>query len=67
MPACTCRRWRMRRHQVHLDDVCEIFDDALYRRPQAGRKVRGFDVYNVGGIPIVIKALLDAGLLHGDC
>lgn len=25
------------------------------------------DVDTVGGIPVVLKALLDAGLLHGDC
>jgi dihydroxy-acid dehydratase len=24
-------------------------------------------VHNVGGIPVIMKALLDAGLLHGDC
>jgi dihydroxy-acid dehydratase len=24
-------------------------------------------VHEVGGIPVIIKALLDAGLLHGDC
>ena len=26
-----------------------------------------FDVDRVGGVPVVMKALLDAGLLHGDC
>ena len=25
------------------------------------------DLYNVGGVPAVMKVLLDAGLLHGDC
>ena len=25
------------------------------------------DVDKVGGIPVVMKALLDAGLMHGDC
>ena len=25
------------------------------------------DVDRVGGIPVVMRALLDAGLLHGDC
>lgn len=25
------------------------------------------DVDRVGGVPVVMKALLDAGLLHGDC
>ncbi|HEY8506325.1 MAG TPA: dihydroxy-acid dehydratase, partial [Gemmataceae bacterium] len=26
-----------------------------------------FDLYKVGGVPAVMRALLDAGLLHGDC
>jgi len=26
-----------------------------------------FDLYRVGGTPAVMRALLDAGLLHGDC
>ena len=25
------------------------------------------DVDKIGGIPVVMKALLDAGLMHGDC
>jgi dihydroxy-acid dehydratase len=25
------------------------------------------DVDRIGGVPVVMKALLDAGLLHGDC
>jgi dihydroxy-acid dehydratase len=31
-----------------------------------GRHVM-FDVDHIGGVPVVMKALLDAGLLHGDC
>jgi dihydroxy-acid dehydratase len=31
-----------------------------------GRHVM-FDVDRIGGVPVVLKALLDAGLLHGDC
>lgn len=26
-----------------------------------------FDVYKVGGVQVILKTLLDAGLLHGDC
>ena len=26
-----------------------------------------FDLYKVGGVPAVLKALLDRGMLHGDC
>ncbi len=25
------------------------------------------DVDKIGGVPVIMKALLDAGLLHGDC
>jgi dihydroxy-acid dehydratase len=25
------------------------------------------DLYNVGGVPVVLRAMLDAGVLHGDC
>ncbi|MGA9676152.1 MAG: dihydroxy-acid dehydratase, partial [Mycobacterium sp.] len=31
-----------------------------------GRHVM-FDVDHIGGVPVMMKALLDAGLLHGDC
>jgi dihydroxy-acid dehydratase len=32
----------------------------------AGRYVMN-DLFKVGGVPVVLKMLLDAGLLHGDC
>ena len=32
-----------------------------------GGKFVMFDLYRVGGTPAVLKALLDAGFLHGDC
>jgi len=32
-----------------------------------GGKYVMFDLYRVGGTPAVMKALLDKGLLHGDC
>ena len=32
----------------------------------AGKYVM-WDVFKVGGVPIILKALLDAGYLHGDC
>ncbi len=32
-----------------------------------GGKYVMFDLYRVGGTPAVLKALLDAGFLHGDC
>jgi dihydroxy-acid dehydratase len=51
-----------------LDDVVEIMRRTPYiadLKP-AGKYV-ALDVHRIGGIPVIIKALLDAGLLHGDC
>ncbi len=32
-----------------------------------GGKYVAKDVYDIGGVPQVLKALLDGGMLHGDC
>ncbi|HUC17377.1 MAG TPA: dihydroxy-acid dehydratase [Acetobacteraceae bacterium] len=51
-----------------LDDVVEIMRRTPYiadLKP-AGKYV-ALDVFRIGGIPVILKALLDAGLLHGDC
>jgi len=32
-----------------------------------GGKYTAVDLFSVGGIPVVMKELLDAGFLHGDC
>ena len=40
---------------------------ALYRRPDAGGKHTARAMYEAGGVGVVIKELLDAGLLDGDC
>ena len=51
-----------------LHDVAKIFKKTPYIADlKPGGKYVAFDLYKVGGIPIVIKELLDAGLLHGDC
>ncbi len=50
-----------------LDDVVSIMRRTPYiadLKP-AGKYV-AFDVYRIGGVPVILKALLDAGLLHGD-
>jgi dihydroxy-acid dehydratase len=51
-----------------LQDVAEI----MRRTPwiadlKPGGKYVALDVHRIGGVPVVLKALLDAGLLHGDC
>jgi dihydroxy-acid dehydratase len=51
-----------------LDDVQRV----SHRTPtladlKPGGKYTAYDMYKVGGIPVLIKLMLDAGLLHGDC
>jgi dihydroxy-acid dehydratase len=51
-----------------LHDVCEIFRSTPYiadLKP-AGRYVMR-DLHDAGGVPMLMKALLDGGYLHGDC
>ena len=51
-----------------MEDVMNIMRSAPYIADlKPGGKYVALDVHKVGGIPIIIKALLDAGLLHGDC
>ncbi|ONG51874.1 dihydroxy-acid dehydratase [Pseudoroseomonas deserti] len=51
-----------------LDDVAAIMRRTPYIADlKPGGKYVALDVHKVGGIPIIIKALLDAGLLHGEC
>jgi len=51
-----------------LEDVCRIFRKTPYIADlMPGGKYTATDLYHVGGISIVMKELLDAGLLHGDC
>ncbi|WP_101587914.1 dihydroxy-acid dehydratase [Brevibacterium jeotgali] len=53
---------------LRLDDFNRIGDQV----PHLGN-VKPFgeyvmnDVFKIGGVPVVMRALLDAGLLHGDC
>jgi dihydroxy-acid dehydratase len=51
-----------------MDDVMEIMRRTPYIADlKPGGKYVALDVHKVGGIPVVLKALLDGGLLHGDC
>jgi len=51
-----------------MDDVVEIMRRTPYIADlKPGGKYVAYDVHKVGGIPVIIKALLDGGLLHGDC
>ncbi|MBK0398019.1 dihydroxy-acid dehydratase [Limibaculum sp. M0105] len=51
-----------------LDDVCQIFRETPYFVDlKPGGRYVAKDLYDVGGIPVVMKMLLEAGLFHGNC
>ena len=51
-----------------LFDVAEVFKRTPYIADlKPGGRYVAKDLFEVGGIPLVMKALLDAGYLHGDC
>ncbi len=54
--------------EFDLFDVGKIFRETPYIADlKPGGKYIAKDVFEAGGIPQVMKALLDGGLLHGDC
>ena len=66
--SCTCSPWPRRwGSQLSIDD----FDAISERTPllcelQPGGEYVAPDLYEAGGVPLVCKRLLDAGLLHED-
>jgi dihydroxy-acid dehydratase len=51
-----------------LDDVCAIFRDTPYFvNLKPGGDYVAKDLYDVGGVPVVMKELRKAGLIHEDC
>ena len=51
-----------------LGDVAEIFKRTPYIADlKPGGRYVAKDMYEVGGVPTLLKALLDGGYLHGDC
>ena len=51
-----------------LHDVAEIFKRTPYIADlKPGGKFVARDMYEIGGVPVLMKALLDGGYLHGDC
>jgi dihydroxy-acid dehydratase len=59
-------------HEAGVDLTLDDFNKIGDRVPHLGN-VKPFgqyvmnDVFKIGGVPVVMKALLDAGLLEGDC
>ena len=51
-----------------LADVVEIFRRTPYIADlKPGGKYVSKDLYEVGGVPVLLKSLLDGGFLHGEC
>jgi len=58
-------------HEAGVDLTLEDFDTISRRTPHLGDlkpfgKYHMIDLDRIGGVPVALKALLDAGLLHGD-
>ena len=59
-------------HEAHVELEIEDFNRIADRVPHLAN-VKPFGQYvmsevdRIGGVPVVMKALLDAGLMHGDC
>lgn len=58
-------------HEAGVDLSLEDFDEISRRTPHIGDmkpfgKYHMVDLDRIGGIPVVLRSLLDAGLLHGD-
>ncbi len=59
-------------NELRVDLQLEDFTRVAQRTPhiadmKPGGKFHMLDLHKVGGVPMVMKTLLDAGLLHGDC
>jgi dihydroxy-acid dehydratase len=59
-------------HEARVEFTLEDFDRVAKRTPHiADTKPHGkyhmVDVDRIGGVPVVMRELLNAGLLHGDC
>jgi dihydroxy-acid dehydratase len=51
-----------------LSDVCEVFRRTPYIADlKPAGKYTAKDLYEVGGVPIVMKVLMDAGYIDGSC
>ncbi|MDB2584878.1 dihydroxy-acid dehydratase [Alphaproteobacteria bacterium] len=52
----------------HLMEVAEIFKKTPYIADlKPGGQYVAKDMYDAGGVPMLLKTLLDGGFLHGDC
>jgi len=59
-------------HEARVDLELEDFNRIAARVPHVGDMKPGgrfhmLDLHRIGGVPVVMKMLLDRGVLHGDC
>lgn len=59
-------------HEANVALELEDFNSIASRVPhladmKPGGKFHMLDLHQIGGVPVVMKMLLDRGLLHGDC
>jgi dihydroxy-acid dehydratase len=59
-------------HEAGFELTLDEIDKICHRTPHfvdlmPGGKYTAYDIYKVGGTQPILKALLDANLLHGDC
>jgi len=51
-----------------IEEIEKIFHNTPYFVDlKPGGKYVAYDVHKIGGVPVILKQLLDAGCLHGDC
>ncbi len=54
--------------KFNLDDVVEVFKRTPYLADlKPGGQYVAKDVFEAGGVPIIIKTLYEGGFIHGDC
>ncbi len=59
-------------HEAGIDFDMHAVGEVFARTPyiadlKPGGKYVAFDLYGIGGVPVVLKALLEGGYIHGDC
>ena len=51
-----------------IEEIEKIFHNTPYFVDlKPGGKYVAYDVHKIGGVPVILKQLLEAGLLHSDC
>ncbi len=54
--------------RITLDDIDRVSSKTpTIADLKPGGRYTAYDMAKLGGVPVVLKVLLDAGLLHGDC